>query len=221
MPLRLYLTHSQKLGSTTIANLRRTGWLWEHRPLMRTYQRTAPLPGAKQYILSSASAIKFLQGQTLPEARYWAIGPRTAEWAQELLQLGSHPISAPPKGPFSLRALVSQLPVQQTIWLGSAQGLLRHQKLWEECPWITPVITHWGWPNISQASQWDWSEPAHITCHCQNAATCLSQLVLHPQSLLWLSSPRLKRFIPTGFHTRIIQEDWLTEIADFSSQRTD
>lgn len=224
MPIYLYLTHAQKLGTKTSAALNKKGWHFEHRSLIQTCLRDTPLPTAPQYILSSATAIKSLIDKALPkDARYYTIGLRTLEWAEEMLPQLSGSLYAPTLNshePFSLLSLVRLLPQTPTIWLGSAQGLLRHQELWQEKVWIKPVVTHWVWPNLPIAQQQDWSQPAHITCHCQNAALALAQLPISPSSHIWLSSERLRRFLPGAWNVHSINTDWFNDIANFEKQIT-
>lgn len=222
MPVYLYLTHAQKLGIQTSATLDSKGWHVEHRPLIQTYLRATAIPTAPQYILSSATAIKSLIGKNLPaEASYYTIGQRTLEWAQEMLPQLAGRLHAPEFNEhetFSLLSLVRSLPQLSTIWLGSAQGLLRHQTLWQQQPWIKPVVTHWVWPNIDFAQTKDWSQPAHITCHCQNAALALTQMPISPLSHIWLSSARLQRFFPKTWRLHVITTDWLQDIAQFEEK---
>jgi hypothetical protein len=193
-----------------------TDWLWQHRPLTATKMREASLPVAPQYILSSATAIKFLRSQFLStSARYFAIGKRTAQWAIEMIP-AIEPLLEYPRttSSFSLLNLVKHLPVKPTIWLGSAQGFLRHTPLWHQNSWITPFITHWVWPDFSGAKKMCWAEPAEITCHCQAAAIVLQQIDLHPCSTIWLSSERLKHFFKPSINIKIFEHDWFDEILE-------
>lgn len=219
MPICVYLTHAQKLGTKTLQTLEIQGWHVEHRPLIKTLLRTTEIPAAPQYILSSATAIKSLIGKSMPaDARYYAIGQRTLEWAKEMLPELDEVLYAPEQNnnePFSLLSLVRKLPLMPTIWLGSAQGVLRHHALWRDRPWIEPIVTHWVWPNLITATQQNWTQPAHITCHCQNAALTLAQLPISTSSHIWLSSDRLQRFFPKSWNVHLIRTDWLEDIANF------
>lgn len=221
MPVQLYLTHAQKIGKKTQEILAQKGWSWAHRPLIQTQIRAVDLPLAPQYILSSATAIHFLQHHKLcSKARYLTIGQRTLEWAYELLPQGIHASLAaaePSENGYSLPSLVAQLPEKKTIWLGSAQGLLRHQNLFDSHRWITPLITHWTWPSLSQGLKLCWATPAHITCHCQNAALVLSQLSLPQTSVIWLSSPRLIRFFDNTRTIKVISQDWVSDIEKYTA----
>lgn len=207
------MTHAQQLSPSSLAQIDALGFKYEHRPLIMTQYRKFALPRSAQYILSSASAIRSLIGKDLREADYWVIGPRTAQWAEQLLPHIAPWVRVPSSGPYSLKHVVNTLPDVRTTWLGSAQGLWRHQELWLQCPWLIPVVSHWQWSNINQARHWDWSIPAEITCHCQNAAITLSQLPVDPRSRIWLSSPRLRRYFPEHAQCHIISSDWLTQIA--------
>ncbi len=216
MSSHIYLTHIQDLTLSAQQQLVKSGYCYEHVPIVKEKRRFIAQPAYTDFaIVTSFTAIKYSFHMLKYFSRVYCIGGQTAEYAQELgldcqkIYRGVHPQP-------SLENLFHQendfLKTHHGTWYGSHAGVYKHRDLIGQYPNIDWQITHWNWPNFLAAKNLALlAKNSTVICSSTSAATAIGGFNIDDSVQLIVSSDRLKKHFSATCQKNIhISTRWLS-----------